>query len=542
MAIQDDFSIDRVTGNIRYTGTTANYTVLQFYEWLRDLGDDPVAAGNDLYDITDPDIASKAFDTIINLLGTTNIDATVAQHLYGGSIIQVDGTIYDGIVVYSPQNTYLQIIQNGALATNFWATGINADAANGISHQFMLRVSNAGAEIDGRRFVATTREWGNSYAEFVVNGTSRGNNTVALSTTNDLNNTTVVGTIAALADIANTEGFRSINIGGTAYNFYSEWDKGANTINVFYERMKWLTRRGTTSTIYGLDGDIFRGITHEINVDTPTGTFAAVEAVSWAGGTGQMLAINSTTAATKMWIQLLTGVQPTDEQVITGGTSAATCAVNVTVTSRDISTPWCGQSTGSALIGAFGFGIEAADLSSSDRVFDLTNAQRTPPNNVQFTITNLIPGDRVLVGPKDVGDAIDYNQLSLSGSLTSAAATSIVVSTAIPSGTPATGTIRVQNDAGNYIRCVYTIYTGSTFTINSTDFSVTNATTGNNVFISYIDIGTTGASEAFTGVYASDRDLWVRVRNSAVPIKTFETAATFGNANVSVSTIRTSDA
>jgi hypothetical protein len=100
--------------------------------------------------------------------------------------------------------------------------------------------------------------------------------------------------------------------------------------------MKWLTRRGSTSTIYGLNGELFRGITHEITVDGPSGTFNAYEAVSWTGGTGQMLAINSTTSPTKMWIQLLTGVAPTDGQEITGGSSSATCDVNVTVTERAI--------------------------------------------------------------------------------------------------------------------------------------------------------------------------------------------------------------
>ena len=51
MAIQDDFSVAS-NGNIRYVGTTTNYTVIAFHRWLGDLMDDAQAAGNDILDIT----------------------------------------------------------------------------------------------------------------------------------------------------------------------------------------------------------------------------------------------------------------------------------------------------------------------------------------------------------------------------------------------------------------------------------------------------------------------------------------------------------
>jgi len=540
MPIAADFSIDRATGNIRYTGTTANYTVLEFYQWIRDLGDDQLAAGDDLYDITDPDIASKAFETIINLLGAANIDETVSQHLYGGSIIQADGTVYDGINIISPAGTYVQCLQDGGVLTpNFWTTGINADVANGISHRFLLKVSNAGTDIDNRRLIFTTREWGQEYDEFVVNGTQRGINVVPLSPKADLNNQTLEATIAAIADISLTEGYRSIDADadGTPENYYGEWDRGANTINTLYERAKWLTRRGTTSTLYGLDGDIFRGPTHEINVDGQgVVDFIEPEPVSWPTGTGQLLAVDDVNAASKMWIQLLTGTAPVDNDTITGGTSGATCLVNVTVTNRDVSPVFLGVSTGSALIGAYGVGVQAADLSNADRLTDLTNAQIAPPNNQSGLVTNLISGDNVIVGPKDTGDAIKYDQLTLNTTLTGGE-TSIVVTAPIPTDTPATGTIRVFNGT-NYVRVPYTSWAGSTFTVASAPA----ATSGANVFISYIDIVTSSTSESFGATYALDRAMFCRVRNATVPIKTFESAVTFGSSGFALSVIRNSDA
>ncbi|MGL5936127.1 MAG: hypothetical protein ACRCZI_10970, partial [Cetobacterium sp.] len=394
MAIQDDFEIQN-DKDIRYVGTTANYTVLQLHRWLQDLADDASSSSDDFMDITRDTPSDKSFDTIINLINSYNIDDTAAQHLYGGSIIQANGdVIYDGVQVLAPAGMRLEIIQNGALITpNFWTTGLNADTANGISHQFMIKVRTAAADIDGRRLLGTTRELGKTFLEFKVNGTARGVNVMAFTGwADDLNNATASGTIAGWSDINNvTAGYNGIDVNNDTVNefYYSKWDRASRTINQFYERMKYLTRRGETTTLYGIAGELFRGITHEITTDTPTGTFSAVENISWSGGTGRMLAINSPTAPTKIWMQLLTGVAPTDNQTITGGTSAATCLVNVTVTERSVSTPFIGQSTGSSIIGAFGVGLEAADLSAIDKVFDLTNTQRQAPNNVTFTVNGI---------------------------------------------------------------------------------------------------------------------------------------------------------
>ena len=429
----------------------------------------------------------------------------------------------------------------------FIVDGLNSDSANGISHNFMMKVRTGGADIDGRRLVATTREWGKTYLEFKVNGTTRGINVVALAAATDLNNTTSATTVAGYTTITNTTaGYNGIDVNNDAVDeyYYSEWNRDTYTINQFYERMKYLARDGSSSTLYGLNGEVFRGITHQITIDGGSGTWSAYEAVSWSGGTGQMLAVNNTTAtsATAMWIQLLTGVAPTDNQTITGGTSGATNLVNVTVTERTISTPFCGVSTGSAIIGSYGFGIESTDLSQNDKVFDLTNTQHQAPNYVTFTVAGLVSGDRVLVA-NDESSNIDYNQFTLNGALTGAAVTSVVVNGTIPADTPATGTIRIQRADGQYTRHPYSAWATSTFTITSHDFSSNNASNGANTFISYIDDAASGATIAFTSVYSADRTLFIRVRDGGgTPIKTFETTGTLGSSGGSTTAIRTSDA
>lgn len=565
--VSGDWTITRSNGNIRYTGddhggASPSYaTVIEFHRWLQDFADDASSSGDDELDITDANPSNRSTDNIITLLGSYNIDDTAAEHLYDGSIIQGTGgteVYYDGIVNFGNADVQIQVIQNGAvLADDWWnqsGAGLNADSAQGISHRFMIKTRTAGADVDGRRLIGITRTFGNTYGEFSINGTSRGNNVLALVDSNDLNNQTAAGTVSGWTTITNeTEGYNTIDVDGNGVGepYYSEWNKAALTINQLYERAKWLTRAGSSSTLYGLNGELFRGITHQIDVDGGSGTFSQPESLSWSGGTGQLLAADNSTASscTKIWIQLLTGTLPADNATITanGGATVNAELTGGSIVERTVSTPFIGASTGSAIIGAFGVGIESTDVSASDTLFDLNNTQRVPPNNVTFTVNGLVSGeDRVLVTQNAAGD-IDYDQLSLNTTLNGAGETSVVVTTTIPTDTPATGTIRIQNDEGLYRRVAYTSYTGSTFTIASTAFNGSGttdpATAGNNVFISYVDELASGTSASFTGVYSSDRSLFIRVRDGAgTPIKAFETTGTLGSNGGSTTAIRTSDA
>ena len=572
--VATDWTVTRTNGNIRYIGNdhaggSPSYaTVIEFHRWLQDLADDAVSipASGDELDITDNDPSARSTDNIISLKGTYNIDDMAAEHLYDGSIIQTGGDdIYDGIVNFGNADVQIQIIQNGAvLADDWWnfnGGGLNASLTQGISHRFMIKTRTAGVDINGRRLIGITREFGKTFSEFSINGTARGNNVLALSNASDLNNTTTGTTVSGFTGITNTfEGYNGIDVDNNGSNefYYSKWDVNTptNSINDFYEYAKWLTRDGTSDTLYGLSGELFRGITHQVSLSANTGTFNAFEPVAWTTGTAQMFAINSPTAGTAMWFQLLTGVIPVGGTVISGVTSSATADVTGTLTSRTISSPFVGQSTGSAIIGSYGLGIETNDLTNSDTVFDLTNTSITPPNNVNFTVAGLVIGeDRVLVAPWDGistdpegNPAIDEAQLSLSGTLSTDNVVVVSATTTIPTDTPSTGTIRVVDDNGFDRRLTYSGYTGSIFSIDSSafdgqeDFAGVNATAGNNVYITYLDLIAVGTSATFTGVYSADRDLVVIVRDGGVtPIKQFITSGTFSSSNTTITAIRTTD-
>ncbi len=566
--VPGDWSVDRPTGNIRYTGdghggASPSYaTAIEFHRWLEDLADDAEFTGDDELDIVDETPSDRSTDNIVSLINGFNVDQTAMEHIYDGSVSQNGGDdVWIGLVVVGsvPDGTTLQIIKNNTFEDDatapYWGAtssgiALNGDAAANILTRICIQTRSGGADIDGQRLRVQARELGDTYAEFSLTA-GLGNNTAAIFTAADLNNQTAEATIAALSITNNTEGYIGLDVNGNAIDefYYSDWRLNGDEINDLYEYGKWIQSRDATqaaaqSTFYGLDGMLFRGITHEIDIDTPTGTFNAVEPVSWAGGTGQMLAIDSVTAGTKMYIQLLTGTIPADGVTITGGTSSATADVNVNVTARTISAAFMGASTGSSIIGSYGLGILPADLTASDQLFDLTNTLQVPPNNVTFAVNGVVVGeDRILVGPEDGAGGLDLDQMSLNATLSGAAVTSIVMASAIPTDTPSAGTIRVQTDSGLYRRIVYTSYTGSTFTVASTDFSADNAAAANNAFVSYIDKLAAATSETFTSVFDATRTLFIRVRDGAgTPIKTFETTGTLGSGGGSSTVIRTSDA
>lgn len=507
-------------------------------------------------------------------------------------------------------------------------SGLNANTGQGISHRFMLQTRGDGVDIDGRRILGTTRTFGNTYGEFKINGTAQGNNVLALTDSADLNNTTVEATVAGWSNITNTEGLRLIDISGDSVNeeYYSEWNRDTQSINDFYERGKWIQHDGSSATQGGINGELFRGITHSfpydaeagvapatndelawgtnLVYDTGVGTFTVGEAVHedtatpvWkgriialddntgtgsiiidvesgtittadtftgqasgatantngtptvvtGGGTMLVLAIDDDGTTGNLYVQVLKGTAPINDVILYDDLNIAnTVVVNGTPVERPISTPFVGQSTGSALIGAYGLGMESADTTSADTFFDLSNTQINPPNNVTFDVFGLESGqDRVLVTNNSAG-APDFTQMTLATGLTTGTETNVNVQAAsIPLDTPSpSGILRITLDDGRKRRVPYTALPDtSNFTIASTDFlSPDDAASTNGVMLAYIDKLAGAATESFTTVYDSDRTLFIRVRDGGVsPIKTFEGTGTLGVNGGSITAIRTTD-
>lgn len=309
MAIADDFSV-AVNGDIRWTGTTGSYTVLELHRFLQDLADDASASGNDLVDITSDTPSDRSTDNIITLLGTYNIDDDAAEHLFAGSITQSGGdTVYSGLQVLGAvnnTNTQLMVIQDNDIyqftptpASPFWGTqatgGLNGNAAAGILMRCLIKSRDNGADIDGKRIRVQAREWGDTYDFFNVT-LGQGESVAAIGTTPDAQNDTAQGTVTAYTHVTNsggtanapTGGYQQIDLnnGAGPRDYYSAWTYGADTsgdqLKGVWEYIKDLSGNGTAKTIDSINGELFLGITHQVNYDTEAGgPYTERETIVW---------------------------------------------------------------------------------------------------------------------------------------------------------------------------------------------------------------------------------------------------------------------
>lgn len=469
MAItKGDFSV-AVNGDIREVAGTSLHQSVEMHRWLMDLLDDAAATNDDLVAVDSAIIPSRRItDNTIQLNAPYNIDQTVSERFYDGSFIQNDGDdVFSALVVKGSvaSTTTILIIQDTnndgspTLVTNFWGdtSGAYADAANQILLQCLIKSRTAGVDLDGKRILLKAAELGDSYAEFPVTLTTS-KETGALSTLTDTFNQTAAGTIATWTTVVNTEGYQGLDINGDGSNefYFANVTKGSQTQAQTYEVAKYDQRRGSTETLYGLTGPLFRGITHEITVDTPTGTLVEPEKLTWTEATisssGQLLATDSTTAATKVWIQLLTGIAPTDGTVLTGA-GAGTVTVNVTVTTRPVNANcWMGNYTG-AWLGAYGVAMLPADTVAADAFTALDNTSRNPPNNVSLVATGLVSGDIIFAAETKT----DTDTVSGAHSLGD---TTLTLTTGIDTSYDTVGRIIIDG-----VEHVFTNYTGTSVTI-----------------------------------------------------------------------------
>lgn len=262
------------------------------------------------------------------------------------------------------------------------------------------------------------------------------------------------------------------------------------------------------------------------------------------GGIGVLLGEDAT--GNNQYVQVIHGVAPVDNLEIRGITSGATCLVAGSVTGRTIPKTFLGSYTGS-LIGAYGIGIDPDDLAATDTITDLTGTDRTPPNNVTYSLSGLVSGeDRILIGKKDTGDDFDWNEMALAVALTGAGETIIDVGTGnIPADAPATGVLRITLDDGRVRRIAYLSHdSDDEFTIASTSFvDPQDAAISNGVMLAFIDKEAASDTEEFTLQFDAIRTLWQRVRDGGgTPIKTWEQQGTLNAAGGSAIAARITDA
>jgi len=541
-------------GDIRYVAGVDTFHTWWVHRSLQKIAWDLAISGDDEVNLSKPNPStSEALGTIITLQDHTtqysvnyNITATEAEYFFGGSIEQNNGDDrFPGLIVLGSvaSATQLQIIQDNALLTSHWGTGKNQTDSQTLM-RILIQTRSGGVDIDGGRVIVKANEWGDTYAVWRT-ALGLGESVAAINTSPDPQNTTLIGTVQAYIGITNTEGYQSLDIGdGSGLKPYlSQWTYGGNDKKALYEWTKAEMVRGTSSLLYGIDGDLFTGgPTFACDVDTSGGgTWVQNEVVNWTeagtASSGILMAADdmSDASTSELWIHILTGINPTDGTIISGATASNT--VNVSVTSLIPSPNHLGQFTGSAWIGDFGIGFVPGELTSADSVKPLDGSgPLQPPNNVPISVTaNGTTNAHVILAIKDGGTGgIDQTQYTAAAGNNSGNGT-FVINEAIASDTPPSGSVLVL-EGTTFEQLVYTSWSGSTFTLSGTLGA--NYTAGKDVIVPmlYDNIPTDGGTASTSLIYSADIDVvgWVRHGEPGTPHKPVGIAGTIGTAGLSL--------
>jgi len=550
MAFIDDFSFDVVTGDLRHVSGTTRYPVIDSHVYLRSLAAGATKAGDDLLDITDLFVpSSRASDTDITLNGNVNIDATTAEFLYGGSITYGSGAErYSGLAIGGVFNAGAvpQVIQNNIKLSSYWGFSFSPDAAKGYACRILVKSVTGGVTIDGGRVRVQTRGYTYQYREastlLEANESVASLGAIAL----DSFNTVLLATIATYTDITNTEGYQTVdyNNGNGAQPYYALWTKGTRAKPDVYNRIKYESRDSTAETMYGLNGELYRGVTHEIDITPGTGLWVEPESLSWGtgvtAGTGQLLAVDDTdaTATSKLYMQLLTGVAPTTN-LITGNGSATGTANAVSTTALGAESV-AGNFTGS-WITSLGVAMAIADVGATDSMLDLLGVSQAPPNNQNVVVTGLAAGEDYIIIGKSIDAGVSINKSEYSSAAGNNSGNGTIEVDAAIGNIPASGWVRIDNGVGDDLY-PYSGYSGTTFTLDAVTLSATYGT-GVDVYPVILEKLASLSSESNTWVYTADTDLAGQVVDAGgSPTKPFPISGTFSDTGFSVKVVRTPDA
>lgn len=543
-------------GNITYVSGSNTFHVWWLHRALQKKVWDFATSGDDYLNLGKPNPStSEALGTIITLQDHTtnfsvryNITDEVATYLFGGSVEQYNASTqlerYSGLKVLGSVygTTNLQIVQNNTVLTSHWGGGKNQTDSSTLL-RILVKTYLAGAAIDGSRVNVKASEWGATYAIWETT-LGLGESVAAINTFSDPQNTTLLATVQAYGNIATAgEGIDLINVDGLGNKlFLGTWSYSGlsvQTKKALYERVKSFLVRGTSETLWGIDGDLYTGRVYDCVITTPrSGTWVQNEAVSWGtgatAGTGTLMGVDTLTGGStaRMVLHLNTGVPPAAAMLITGNGSA-TGTTSGTPAKLTTSPSVLGTFTGSAWIGAYGIGFSASELTFGDSVTSLNGETPTVPQNVTLTVNvTCDAGDvpHIFLAEKDpVLAAPDYNKYAAEGQTSGLGY--IDIDTPIDADEPQTGWVGIlHNGQTAYTFYEYTSWNNSANTPNGR--FILSGTTGSAnvasdpVFIAFMYDTATGAgtTKTFdnTFVFSSGtRDFigWVRHGDPAAPDK-----------------------
>ena len=482
-AFLDQFSIAN-NGDVRSASGVDTFHVTWLHRSLQHKVYDFTSAGDDFVQLSDPNPSTTAaIGQIIQLVDQTpngftqryNIDQAVAERLFGGSVTQVNSTgnqeAWYPLSISGSSADFVepQVVQNGVQVASFWGTGINQTDDTRVS-RVLIKAVEDGVLLDGGRVTVKAHDYLGAFSHPTTTlGLTEA--FAFISADSDPFNTTDVATVSAYG-ISTSEGYNLLDLDGNGNKPYlGEWSFSPRSSNGdLYEYIKYVLSRDSGQTLYGVDSNLWTGRVFEVQVGSGSGVFQQNEPITWAGGSGNLMALDDLdgSAGTLLWLHLQTGVAPVDGEVITGDTSSATTTVGAGGSVVLPTSPnHLGQYTG-AWIAARGIGFAVSQVTSSDSFNDLDGNIVRPPNFVSIsgTITTVEADDEPHVfATLRSGSSPIYNQHTLSAAAASGDSV-ITIDGAIPSTTPLSGWVGVMESGGeNFVFYEYDSWSGSTFNL-----------------------------------------------------------------------------
>lgn len=263
------------------------YSPLHIHRLLADLHDDAKHSGDDVLSVTKSTPSARSTDQIVELKGTTVIDDTIAQHMFGGSVDQLGGTTqYSGLdvqVTDSDGGTQPVIIQDDSIVTAYWENAFMPDSIAG-KVRILRKTREDGVNVDGKRIKGKLLRFNDFYFEGATT-LGQASTALALFADPDGNNQTAEGTVAGAPynTIVLTEGYQLIDYnngnGPQPYALEDEFGSASSLQN--YERTKWIQRRGSSETLFGRNAQLFTGVTIDFAYDAESGPFSEDEILVW---------------------------------------------------------------------------------------------------------------------------------------------------------------------------------------------------------------------------------------------------------------------
>lgn len=278
-------------------------------------------------------------------------------------------------------------------------------------------------------------------------------------------------------------------------------DCAGRPLSEVYEYVKFITRRGSTTQLDGIDGEQYIGSQVQIEYNTQSGAFsegAIVEGVT-SGAVGTIVADHDDGATGDMILRAVRGTFQAAETVREAGSPSNQATIGSVRTINPTKQSPFGTFAGGTMFAAPGVWLTNYATGQSFQLIDDDGVVQNPPTRVTIAVTNTRLGDRVSVFRELPAGTLDKDDYA--ATVQTAGATSLIAGTTLSTEHPASGAVRLVDADGGATpeyRLRYTSFTGTTFTL----FNLTGLTA--DVATSSTNLQDTGANFVTNGVKVGD--------------------------------------